>query len=63
VPVRGEILRGPANYELEVLDADPRRVKRIRIYRRPAPEFRKRREEAPAAPTASTVAPSSDKKA
>ena len=59
VPVRGEILRGPADYELEVLDADPRRVKRIRIYRRPAPELRKRREEAPAAPAASPYAPTS----
>nr|WP_210247295.1 hemolysin family protein [Blastochloris sulfoviridis] len=31
VPVRGEILPGPAGYEFEVLDADPRRVKRLRI--------------------------------
>jgi CBS domain containing-hemolysin-like protein len=36
VPVRGEILKGPAGFEIEVLDADPRRVKRLRIYRRPA---------------------------
>jgi len=35
VPVRGEILEGPDNFEIEVLDADPRRVKRLRIYRRP----------------------------
>jgi CBS domain containing-hemolysin-like protein len=63
VPVRGEILRGPANYELEVLDADPRRVKRIRIYRRPAPEMRKRREEATAAPAPSPAVPASDKSA
>ena len=34
VPVRGEILEGPDNFEIEVLDADPRRVKRLRIYRR-----------------------------
>jgi CBS domain containing-hemolysin-like protein len=31
VPVRGEILPGPAGYEFEVLDADPRRVKRLKI--------------------------------
>jgi CBS domain containing-hemolysin-like protein len=31
VPVRGEILPGPPGYEFEVLDADPRRVKRLRI--------------------------------
>jgi CBS domain containing-hemolysin-like protein len=31
VPGRGEILRGPGPFEFEVLDADPRRVKRVRI--------------------------------
>jgi CBS domain containing-hemolysin-like protein len=43
VPVRGEILQGPDHYEIEILDADPRRVKRIRIYRRPQREPRRRR--------------------
>jgi CBS domain containing-hemolysin-like protein len=33
VPVRGELVRGPDSFEFQVLDADPRRVKRIRIYR------------------------------
>jgi len=33
VPVRGELVPGPGPFELEVLDADPRRVKRLRIYR------------------------------
>jgi len=33
VPVRGEIVRHPANIEFEVLDADPRRVKRLRVIR------------------------------
>ncbi len=33
VPVRGELVPGPATYEAEVLDADPRRVKRVKIYR------------------------------
>jgi CBS domain containing-hemolysin-like protein len=40
VPVRGELVPGPAPFEAEVLDADPRRVKRVKIYRskdRPAP--------------------------
>jgi len=32
VPVRGELVPGPASFEAEVLDADPRRVKRVRIY-------------------------------
>jgi hypothetical protein len=29
--VRGEVISGPGNFEIEVLDADPRRVKRLRI--------------------------------
>ena len=33
VPVRGELVPGPGTFEIEVLDADPRRVKRVRIYR------------------------------
>jgi CBS domain containing-hemolysin-like protein len=33
VPVRGELVPGPAGFEIEVLDADPRKVKRARIYR------------------------------
>lgn len=36
VPGRGEIVRHPSGLEFEVLDADPRRIKRVRI-RRPAP--------------------------
>jgi CBS domain containing-hemolysin-like protein len=34
VPVRGELVPGPGAFEAEVLDADPRRVKRVRIYHR-----------------------------
>jgi CBS domain containing-hemolysin-like protein len=63
VPVRGEILKGPADFELEVLDADPRRVKRVRIYKRAKPEARRRREETPVAPAAPVPAPPSDKSA
>src|SRR5215470_5256003 len=37
VPVRGELVPGPGVFEIEILDADPRRVKRVRIYpRKPA---------------------------
>ena len=32
VPSRGEVIVGPAGLEFEVLDADPRRVKRVRIH-------------------------------
>jgi CBS domain containing-hemolysin-like protein len=35
VPVRGELVPGPGPFELEILDADPRRVKKLRIYRNP----------------------------
>jgi len=31
LPVRGEVISGPGSFEIEVLDADPRRVKRLRI--------------------------------
>ncbi len=37
VPQRGEIVAHPSGYEFEVLEADPRRVKRLRI-RAPAPQ-------------------------
>lgn len=36
VPSRGEIIAGPGDLEFEVLDADLRRLKRVRIHRRPA---------------------------
>jgi CBS domain containing-hemolysin-like protein len=31
LPQRGEILRHPAGFDVEIVDADPRRVKRLRI--------------------------------
>jgi CBS domain containing-hemolysin-like protein len=39
LPVRGELISGPGSFEIEVLDADPRRVKKLRIQRskRPRP--------------------------
>jgi len=33
VPVRGEVIAHPAGLDIEVLDADPRRVKRLRLSR------------------------------
>jgi CBS domain containing-hemolysin-like protein len=33
VPARGEIVRHPSGIEFEVLDADPRRVKKVKIHR------------------------------
>ncbi len=35
VPVRGEVVPGPGRFEIEVLDADPRRVKKLKIYQSP----------------------------
>ena len=37
VPLRGDVVRGPGDVEFEVLDADPRRVKRVRIRQASAP--------------------------
>jgi CBS domain containing-hemolysin-like protein len=33
VPARGELISGPGGLEFEVLDADPRRLKRVRLHR------------------------------
>ncbi len=32
VPGRGEIITGPGDFEFEILDADPRRIKRLKIH-------------------------------
>jgi CBS domain containing-hemolysin-like protein len=65
LPVRGEVISGPGNFEVEVLDADPRRVKRLRIAvrkERAAPrtarEGRKREAAPDAGPTPSNDNPS-----
>ena len=36
VPARGELLAHASGYEFEVVEADPRKVKRLRIRRRSA---------------------------
>jgi CBS domain containing-hemolysin-like protein len=60
VPVRGEILQGPERFEIEILDADPRRVKRLRIYRRrPQREARRRRPGEEAGGPAASASPES----
>ena len=57
VPVRGELVPGPGRYEIEVLDADPRRIKKLKIApsadrarERSAPPRRSDATPAPAAP-------------
>jgi magnesium and cobalt transporter len=34
VPVRGELVRHPSGLEFEILDADPRRIRKLRLHRR-----------------------------
>jgi CBS domain containing-hemolysin-like protein len=38
IPARGELVRHPSGIEFEVLDADPRRIKKLRIHLPPATE-------------------------
>jgi CBS domain containing-hemolysin-like protein len=55
LPVRGEVISGPGNFEIEVLDADPRRVKRLRIAtrkERPAPRAQRENRRREATPEA-----------
>ncbi len=40
VPARGEVIRHPAGAEFEVVDADPRRIKRLRVRLSDRPEAR-----------------------
>jgi len=37
IPARGELVRHPTGIEFEVLDADPRRIKKLRIHLPQAP--------------------------
>ncbi|MCA6118206.1 HlyC/CorC family transporter [Bradyrhizobium sp. WSM 1738] len=62
LPVRGEVIAGPGNFEIEVLDADPRRVKRLRIgirKERPTPRVPRDRNRREATPDAN-VPPTND---
>ena len=54
LPTRGQVVPGPGNFEIEVLDSDPRRLKRVRITRgSPDRERNARRRD-----TAPTIVPS-----
>ena len=37
VPTRGELIAHPSGLQFEIVDADPRRIKRLRIHNAPAP--------------------------
>ena len=59
VPVRGELVPGPEGFEFEVLDADPRRVKKVKIHHGTSRRS-ERPQESPLitqAPTTQTVLP------
>ncbi len=62
LPLRGELVPGPAGFEIEVLDSDPRRIKKVRIHRskdRPIERDRegRRRYSAPNMAASLTIAP------
>jgi hypothetical protein len=57
VPTRGEILRGPGEYDFEIIDADPRRVKRVRVFRRPPDPPKRERKRKPKPDTSAPLAP------
>jgi len=37
IPARGEVVKHPSGLEFEVMDADPRRIKRLRVRKLPPP--------------------------
>ncbi len=55
IPVRGELVSAPGGYEFEVLDADPRRIKRLRISKRPSGPREPRRRRQPPPDTAASA--------
>jgi len=61
LPLRGELIPGPGLFEFEVLDADPRRIKRVRIVRlkekREKPREQQRKRGEPDAVLAGTAPP------
>jgi CBS domain containing-hemolysin-like protein len=61
LPLRGELIPGPGLFEFEVLDADPRRIKRVRIVRlkekREKPRDQQRKRGEPDAVLAGTTPP------
>src|SRR5205085_5206882 len=63
LPLRGELVPGPTGFEIEVLDSDPRRIKKVRIHRskdRPIERDRegRRRYSSPETTASPAIAPS-----
>jgi CBS domain containing-hemolysin-like protein len=70
LPLRGELVPGPTGFEIEVLDSDPRRIKKVRIHRSKDRAIEREREARrhaaemashPIAPSADASAPDSSK--
>jgi CBS domain containing-hemolysin-like protein len=61
IPARGEVVQAVPGFEFHVLDADPRRIKRVKITRKRAPARRRTpREEAESAAEILALPPPSD---
>ncbi|OLP59249.1 magnesium/cobalt efflux protein [Xaviernesmea oryzae] len=60
IPARGEVVQAIPGFEFQVLDADPRRVKRVRIVRKRAPAARRRPARDGAGEGADTAAPAGE---
>jgi CBS domain containing-hemolysin-like protein len=63
VPVRGELVSGPGTFEFEVLDADPRRVKKVKIHSGKIPRASRARESRNIATAARQKQPASENRA
>src|SRR3954469_3232945 len=57
LPSRGEVVQGPGDYEIEVLDSDPRRLKKLRITRSNGRSERSRRTARPRDVDAPVITP------
>jgi len=55
VPLRGELVPHPSGIEFEVLEADPRRIKKLKIHLKKAGEARHAKRHADAAPASSSA--------
>jgi CBS domain containing-hemolysin-like protein len=61
IPARGEVVQAVPGFEFHVLDADARRIKRVRITRKRTPARRRTPKEEAEAAAEDTVAPDSEK--
>jgi hypothetical protein len=55
VPLRGELIAGPGGIEFEVMEADPRRLKRVRIHLHSGERRSRRQKDQPVEATATAA--------